>query len=54
MDIADITIREVWGVVLVGSLFALGAMVLICGIKGFGDILHLFRALREDDDIPTE
>ncbi len=50
MDLAELTIGDVWLVVLGVALLAFGLMVAICGVGGFNDILSLFRTLREDDD----
>ena len=49
MDGAGINMGEVWLVVLVAALVAFAGMLVLCGIRGAGDIVSLFRTLKGDD-----
>ncbi len=50
MDLGEITIADIWLVVLGIALGAFGLMVVICGVGGLNDIFNLLRTLRGDDE----
>jgi len=54
MDDTVANFTTVWFVVFVFGMVTFAAMVLVCGIRGFSDILDLFRTLREDDEVQAD